>query len=295
LVSITRAFSSAQREDAFFIARKAKKTFMERTDLPVFSKETPVIPTEELFDRGEARPKTDLLLMGLAHDMRSPLFAMLGYLHLLQKQLGKQGTDQSLEYVQLAHQAGLRLDQMLTEALDVMRFGHQLPPVRMQTVRLRDLFERLQGTFQIISGQKQIRINMVLKGHEDVVLQADPSYLERALDNLVANAIKFSPAGGDVTLTGYERSGRVFFEVADRGRGIPFEKQPSIFEPFRQVIPDDRQRGFGLGLAIVRFIARAHGGDIEVVSEPGAGTCFTLWIPVSPARASPSQRAKKCE
>jgi signal transduction histidine kinase len=222
-----------------------------------------------------------MLLVGLTHDMRSPLFAMLGYLQLLQQQLEKNGTENSRQYVQLARQAGLRLDHMLTEALDSARFGHPLPPVQLQPIRLRDLFERLWGTFQIIAGEKQIHLNMILKGNEDVIIQADPSFLERALDNLIANAIKFSPAGRDVVLTGYKRDSRVYFEVNDRGRGIPKEDQTSIFEPFHQVHPGDQSGGFGLGLAIVRFIARAHGGDIHVASEPGMGTCFTLWIPAA--------------
>ena len=220
--------------------------------------------------------------------MRSPLFAMLGYLHLLRNQLEKQGSEPSLQYARQAQQAGLRLDQMLTEALDAIRFGHQLPEVQLQTVRLRDLFEHLWGTFRIISEQKQIRLNLILKGNEELSFQADPSYIERALDNLIANAIKFSPAGGDVILTGFERSGRVIFEVADRGRGIPLEEQSAIFEPFHQAYSDDRNGGFGLGLAIVRFIARAHGGDVHVASDAGAGTCFTLWLPVSPSSPNPS-------
>jgi signal transduction histidine kinase len=211
--------------------------------------------------------------------MRSPLFTIMGYLHLLQKILQSQKSDTSLQYVEQARLAGLRLDQMLTEALDLIRFGHQTPPLRHQPLSLKCLFERLWGTFHIVAAQKQIHLQLVLKGNEDIVVQADPSFLERALDNLLANAIKFSPAGADVVLTGFERSGRIYFEVSDRGRGIPKEEQCALFEPFRQVSPGDRSGGFGLGLAIVRFIARAHGGDIHVASEPGCGTCFTLWIP----------------
>jgi len=229
------------------------------------------------------RVETDLLLVGLTHDMRSPLFAVLGYLQLLQKHLEMQKAGPTLEYAKLARQAGLRLDQMMTETLDLIRFGNHLPPVRMQTVSMKKLFEKIWGTFQIIASQKQVRLNVVLKGDRDFPVRVDSAFLERALDNLLANAIKFSPPHTDVVLTGSQQSGRVVVEVADHGRGIPKEAQASIFEPYSQVSSSDRSGGFGLGLAIVRFIARAHGGDIHVSSEPGTGTCFTLWIPMQQA------------
>jgi len=245
---------------------------MERVQAPVFGGE-PLKGDPE-------RAETDLLFVGLTHDMRSPLFAVLGYLQLLQKQLEMQKAGPALEYAKLARQAGLRLDHMVTELLDLIRFGNHLRPVQMQTVSLQKIFEKIWGTFQIIASQKQVRLNVVLKGDSDLLVRSDPAFLERALDNLLANAIKFSPPHTDVVLTGSQQSGRVIVEVTDHGRGIPKEAQATIFEPFNQTCSSDRGGGFGLGLAIVRFIARAHGGDIHVSSELGTGTCFTFWIPL---------------
>src|SRR5450755_1278127 len=99
---------------------------MDRINSPAFSDAPRTGPTAEVSVDAASQTITDLLLMGLTHDMRSPLFAVLGYIQLLEKQLEKQGSEPARQYAKRARQAGLRLDQMLTETLDVIRFGNQL-------------------------------------------------------------------------------------------------------------------------------------------------------------------------
>jgi signal transduction histidine kinase len=111
----------------------------------------------------------------------------------------------------------------------------------------------------------------------------DRDKIVQVLTNLVANAVKFTPAGGSVTLSSRVANDRVTFAVSDTGRGIPEASLGTIFERFRQVELGDsaRGRGVGLGLAISQAIVRRHGGAISVESEPGKGSVFSFWLPLA--------------
>ncbi|TAK66453.1 MAG: HAMP domain-containing histidine kinase, partial [Dehalococcoidia bacterium] len=115
-----------------------------------------------------------------------------------------------------------------------------------------------------------------------IPLVGDGDQLERALGNLVANAIKFTPKGGSIELRAAADDGDVRLSVADTGVGIEPEQQARVFERFYKA---DRGRGSGtgLGLAIVKHIARAHGGDVSLESRPGHGSTFTISLPRPPA------------
>jgi two-component system sensor histidine kinase ResE len=239
-------------------------------------------------DRGEeqAAVSPDILLSGFTHDLRSPLFAVLGYLQLLQRSLEISGPEKALAYVRQARDAGLRLDQMVTEMLDLLRFDQGPITLQREAVSVSTLFQRLWNTFGVIAQNKQVNLRMILKDDEALTAQADFRLLERALDNLIGNAIKFSFPGGEVIVIGQRIHHGVAFEVADRGCGIPAEAHGRIFEPFAQVRNSDHPMGygmgFGMGLAIVKFIAKAHQGEVSVSSVPGQGSHFTFWIPDRP-------------
>jgi signal transduction histidine kinase len=109
------------------------------------------------------------------------------------------------------------------------------------------------------------------------LVDGDPERLRQALDNLVGNAVAHSPAGAEVVVTAGAEPGRVLLAVTDRGEGIPPEGLARVFEPGVRLTAE--RPGSGRGLAIVRAIAAAHGGSVEVVSAPGQGTTFTLVLP----------------
>ncbi|HEX7940274.1 MAG TPA: ATP-binding protein, partial [Gemmatimonadaceae bacterium] len=115
-------------------------------------------------------------------------------------------------------------------------------------------------------------------------VRADREKLQQVLLNLLTNAIKFTDAGGRITLACHTRDGRVHISIADTGRGVPPDRLATIFEPFVQIDrhrTQESQQGLGLGLAISRDLARAMGGDISVESTLGAGSTFTLSLPLA--------------
>jgi signal transduction histidine kinase len=122
-------------------------------------------------------------------------------------------------------------------------------------------------------------------------LLADADLLSRAITNLVANAIKYSPANTQITVSAQNDKDTLFISVADQGYGIPAEHRLRIFEKFYRVprVEDADAPGAGLGLAMVREIAELHGGRVMVESEAGAGSTFTLRLPLKPQADEPKE------
>ena len=131
-----------------------------------------------------------------------------------------------------------------------------------------------------LAAEKQIAIEVPPDMDTTWVL-ADRLLLYQALTNLVTNAIKYSPPGTTVRIGVANGNGRVRFEIADQGCGIPADEASNIFEKFyRRANKETReQSGFGLGLAFVKEVATRHGGDVSVESMVGEGSVFTLWLP----------------
>jgi signal transduction histidine kinase len=119
------------------------------------------------------------------------------------------------------------------------------------------------------------------------VVRADPLRLDQVIGNLVSNAIKFTPDGGTVTIEAGESGSHVWVRVCDTGPGIPAEAQEKMFEPFVRGGQGRRfPQGMGLGLSIARELVEAHGGRLELESEAGFGSKFTVWLPRYPVSPS---------
>jgi len=219
------------------------------------------------------------VLSGITHDLRGPLSAVVGYLDLMRRQLKDDSAPKLIEYIQLAREASQRLSQMVSDILDVVRFEQGKIELQPQQLSVENIFQKIRNTFSVNAAQKNIQILFDQPETKGLVVSGDPKLLERVFDNLVGNAIKFTPTNGHITVTAQRQAGRVYFSVKDTGRGIPKEAQARVFEKFQQVRPGDRSGGYGLGLAVVKFIVEAHKGEIRVESEIGKGSIFTFYIP----------------
>jgi two-component system, OmpR family, sensor kinase len=216
------------------------------------------------------------LVADVSHELRTPLTTIQGNLDLLRRGAADDPTMRNESLAAIGNETA-RMRRLVNDLLLLAQADAglqlQLQPVELDTLIL-DVYR--QG--QVISQGTGVRVRL---GAEDqAVVLGDADRLRQLLLNLVDNAIKYTPSDGDVTLTLKREAGWVLVSVADTGCGIPEEDLPHIFERFYRA---DRSRarpgGAGLGLSIAKWVAEAHGGELEVESEPGQGTVFTLYLP----------------
>lgn len=221
--------------------------------------------------------KNDVVSL-VSHEMRTPLTAIQGMTELL--------ADYELDparrrEMHLAiNDEVKRLARMITQYLDITRLESGATVLRRLPVRLEALIDRLLLLLEPVAAQHGIRLVRQL-APDLPPLVADPDLLSRAIENLVSNAIKYSPGGTQVTIEASASEDAVTVEVSDQGYGIPEADLARIFEKFYRVprAQDAGTPGTGLGLALVREIAELHGGSVAVRSEVNAGSTFTMRIP----------------
>jgi signal transduction histidine kinase/ActR/RegA family two-component response regulator len=225
------------------------------------------------------RLKADLLA-NVSHELRTPLTALLGYTEALQTRLLGPVNEAQAEALETSRRNVHRLLGMIEEVLAFARQDSAGgPPLELGPLDLRELAEE---RIAAQPGPRRREVDVELEAPDDLPsVIGDGPRLGQVLDNLLGNALKFTPAGGRVVVRLAAEERDVLVEVADTGIGIAPAEQPLIFERFYQVDPAAHRRfgGIGLGLAIVRQILDAHGCRIEVDSAPSAGTTFRFRLP----------------
>ncbi len=222
--------------------------------------------------------KNDVLAM-VTHEMRTPLTAIKGMSEVLLQ--FDADAERRRKMHQTIHEAAGRLSRMIDEYLDLTRLESGARPLMPKAIRPATLIEQTLLLLEPLADQRQIKLTR--RSAENLpVIFADEDLLARALTNLLANAVKYSPANTEVVVTAKNDGRWLFISVADQGCGISQEFLPRIFEKFYRVprVEDADAPGAGLGLALAREIAELHGGRVLVESEPGSGSVFTLRIPV---------------
>ncbi|GEM_PF-5077990 len=225
-------------------------------------------------------------LANMSHELRTPLNAIIGYSELLYEDAVESGDEMLAEDLQRIQAAGRHLLGLINGVLDLSKIEAGRMSVTLEEVAVRDVTDAAVYT---VTGLVEDNGN-VLEYHiaDDVgVIRTDATKLRQILVNLLGNAAKFTE-GGRVSLRIWREADRggeeVVFEVADTGDGIPPELLPSLFEPFTQAKPsrEHKVQGTGLGLAITKAYVEMLGGTIEVSSQVGRGTTFTVRLPASP-------------
>lgn len=226
------------------------------------------------------KAKVEFLSM-MSHDLRTPLNAVNGYADLLLMGVRGQLTEAQEKDLNRIKDAGKFLLGLINDILSFAKLELGKAELDIKPVAVVGALmqaEELMGTRFADAGIVYRRDEV----SEDLLVNADPDRLQQILLNLLTNAAKFTPAGGRVTLSATRVGERVHVSVADTGRGIPRSKLQEIFTAFSQVDPADRKKGgVGLGLAIGRELARSMEGDLNVVSEVGRGSEFTISLPAA--------------
>jgi two-component system phosphate regulon sensor histidine kinase PhoR len=221
--------------------------------------------------------KNDVISL-VSHEMRTPLTAIQGMTELLADY--DVGPERRREMNLAINDEVKRLARMISEYLDITRLESGVTVLRPSPLHLDTLIERILLMLDPVAGQRGI---CLVRNFADGLpaLVGDADLLSRAVENLVSNAIKYSPGGTDVTVSASNDDSSVSLQVADQGYGIPEAGLARIFEKFYRVprVQDAEVPGTGLGLSLVREIAELHGGSVTVSSEVNAGSTFTLRLP----------------
>jgi signal transduction histidine kinase len=233
------------------------------------------------------------VLNAISHDIKIPLTAIVGYTELLEEEAAGKLTGEQREFVRGIDENSRRVIRLLEDLLDLTRLEVGRFPIDAQALDIAEALAGTRRTLQPLIDRKGLSMVVEVDGGLPLLL-ADPARVDQVLNNLVSNAIKFTPAGGHLALRAYPSpdGGGAVVQVIDDGPGIAPEHLPHLFERFYRV-PGATAGGTGLGLAISKGLVEAMNGTIGVISEPGCGTTFWFTLPYAatlrPAGAVPGE------
>jgi signal transduction histidine kinase len=223
-------------------------------------------------------------LAGLAHDVSTPVSSLRGFLQMMTGQTSTMPRMQLAEHVQLASIAVDQLVHLVGDMHDVLSMSRHSLRLGFSTFNAATTIQTLLATFQLLAEEAGVQLGDHLQ--EDVLLMyGDRHRIERILSNLIQNALRFTPVGGRVIVS-LERAGdhTVRMVVDDDGPGLADADLPHLFDLNYQSAVSGRRAGYshglGLGLAIARMLARAHGGELTAGNRVGGGARFALWLPI---------------
>jgi PAS domain S-box-containing protein len=225
----------------------------------------------------------DELLTAVSHELRTPLTSLVGYTYLLQRERTTAGraAAQAQRAVQVIAGQVQRLNALIELLLDLERLQTGTLQLTNQLVDLRMLTEQVVAEYQLLLRPQQ-RLTLVNQP-ERLVVQGDELRLRHVLQQLVQNAIAYSPGGGAITLNLIRQGDEVHIVVHDEGVGVPQAAQAHLFERFYRAPNVDslQASGFGIGLYVVHEIVTRHGGTVAVDSTEGHGSTFTVRLPLA--------------
>jgi two-component system heavy metal sensor histidine kinase CusS len=190
--------------------------------------------------------------------------------------------DEYRDVLESSLEEAVRLSDLIGNLLFLARAESPLAHLRRERVDVVELLDGLREYYEASAADSGISLT-TFAGTEQVIAEVDRTLVQRAVGNLVSNAVAHTPRGGSVVLSTSAESNAIRIEVSDTGVGIPKEALPRVFDRFFRVDPSRSQAsgGTGLGLAIVQGIMALHGGSAEIESQVGRGTRVTLRIPIS--------------
>jgi signal transduction histidine kinase len=224
------------------------------------------------------------LVTNVSHDLRTPLASMHGYVETLLLKNDTLSAEERLHYLEITRKHTKRLGHLIGDLFDLSRLeSHSIHP-DLEYFSLAELLQDVSQDFELEAQQKEITIN-VPAGPGDSMVYADIGLLQRVLENLIRNSLKFTPQGGEINIDLERKSGSVAVVVADTGCGIAESDLEHVFDRFYRIDQGEESGSdsTGLGLAIVRKILDLHNSRITVSSVLNEGTRFEFNLPTSAA------------
>jgi Signal transduction histidine kinase len=229
----------------------------------------------------EANASKTAFLANMSHELRTPLNAIIGFSEIIATKALGEGNPRYPEYANDIHASGSHLLTLINEILDVAKIEAgrmEIDPRPLDMVPALDTIERIMA---IRCEAKELKVRYTVEDGADRIV-VDERAFRQILLNLISNAVKFTPQGGDIHVACRKSAEGVVVSVNDTGPGIPADKLALLFQPFSQVDNrfDHHHGGTGLGLALVQGLARLHGGRAWIESEVGRGTSVFVYFPL---------------
>jgi PAS domain S-box-containing protein len=225
------------------------------------------------------REKADLMSM-FAHDMKSPLIAIQGFVLRLLAHTTDMAQEKREKYLEIIKKEAGKLDHLINDFLEFSRLQTGKLNLNLSTTSLDDELLELFEAYHPRASQAGIELRLENSGDLPLI-EADAARLRRVLTNLLDNAFKFTVGEGKVTILTEQTDQDVSIKIIDQGIGIDAKDLHAVFEPFQRGRQVDDTEGIGLGLAVVKAIVEAHGGRVFLESELGKGSVFTVVLPKS--------------
>ena len=216
-----------------------------------------------------------------SHELRTPLNAIIGFSDIMRREMfGPLGDPRYQRYAELLHDSGSRLLDMINDFLDLSKLDAGKLELHPQTIEVFGVIVNSVRELEVLAAQSRVCFGVhVFDGVS--LLVADDKRLRQMILNLLSNALKFTPQGGEISIDVYRRGKNIAISVSDTGVGMREEDIATALEPFGQVENQQIQnnQGTGLGLPLTKQLAELHGGALELESQPGRGTTVTILLP----------------
>ena len=226
----------------------------------------------------ENEQKKDELIVYLAHDIKTPLTSMIGYLSIL-NEMDDMPKKQQEKYIKIALDKSYRLEELINELFDVARFNSEKIILEKEKLNLNLMLDQIIDDFYPTLSELNKKIE--LNNEQQIMLVADPDKLGRVFNNLIKNAINYSAENSNIRINVRKNEYNIIVDIINEGRQIPKEKLDQIFEKFYRLDSSriSKTGGSGLGLAIAKDIVQLHGGQIKAISSEKE-TLFRVELPL---------------
>jgi len=218
------------------------------------------------------------LVANVSHDLRTPLASLQGYLETLSLKNDQLSDKEKYTYLHIALQQSSRLRKLISELFELSTLENQEAQLHFEPFSMSELVQDVSQKFQLNAKQKHIELSARIPS-QPAFVSADISLIQRVLENLIENAIKYTPEGGKININLLCGDHSVSTSVKDTGQGIPSNEIPYIFDRFYRVDKHRQTEGTGLGLAIAKRIIQLHDSTIAVDSVPNMGTTLSFSLP----------------
>lgn len=230
----------------------------------------------------------------VSHELRTPLTLLLAPLETLIQKFDRQFDDNARELLGTMHSNGMRLLKLINDLLDLIRLESGRLQIKPEPVAVNEFIAGLASAVRQVASNKQIKLETYVDPGLGIIL-SDRDKLEKIALNLLFNATKFTPHGGQIWIRAEKQSGEFVLTVSDNGVGIAEKSLPFVFDRFWQEDASSKRKfqGVGIGLALVKELAEAQNGKVAVESQEGRGATFTVRLPYVKGEASTTDGRKK--